>query len=102
MAHHYGWHSPIIIRNHYLTTQETFYYYEIDSGDIPAFLDNYQRTAGLELERHRTLNERYFSDDSSAFRTFEYVHKLARNTYDHQAMAILQQHRVDPATERAG
>jgi len=24
------------------------------------------------------------------------VHKLARNTYDHQAMAILQQHRVDP------
>ena len=96
MARHYGDHSPIIIREHYLTTQETFYYYEIARAAIPALVDHYQRTAGLELERHRTLSERYFSDDSRAFRTFEYVHKLARNTYDHQAMAILQQHRVDP------
>lgn len=97
MARHYGDHSPIIIRDHYLTTQETFYYYEIARADLPCFIDHYQCSAGLELERHRTLTERYFSDHSSAFRTFEFVHKLARNTYDHQAMAILQQHRVDPA-----
>ncbi len=97
MARHYGPHSPIIIRDHYLTTEETFYYYEIAREDLPAFVDHYQRIAGLELERHRRLTERYFSDASPAFRHFEYVHKLACNTYDHQALAIMQQHQVDPA-----
>lgn len=96
MAQHYGDHSPIIIRDHYLTTREAFYYYEIAPADIPGFADYYQQTAGLDLERHRRLTEYYFSDGALVFGSGEYVHKLAHNTYDHQALAILQQHRVDP------
>lgn len=96
MAQHYGDHSPIIIRDHYLTTREAFYYYEIAPADIPRFADYYQETAGLDLERHRRLTEYYFRDGSQALAAGEYVHKLAQNSYDHHALAILQQHRVDP------
>lgn len=96
MAQHYGDNSPIIIRDHYLTNRESFYYAEIPTDAIPEFVEHVRTAEGLDLERHRTLSEIYFGDGSSAFTAFEYVHKLALNTYDHHAMAILQQHRVDP------
>jgi molybdenum cofactor biosynthesis enzyme MoaA len=96
MAQRYGDHSPIIIRDHYLTKHESFYYVEIALDDVPAVLASLSATQILELERYRCLTEVYFGDGSSAFASFEYVHKLARNSYDHHAMAILQQHRVDP------
>ena len=98
MASHYGDHSPIIIRNRYLTRQEVFYYYELALSERAEFLTRLQSVEPLELERHRYLTEYYFSDGSLAFAAFEYVHKLAINSYDHHAMAILQQHRVDPCT----
>ncbi len=96
LAQHYGDHSPIIIRDHYLTTQEAFYYYEIAPADVLGFAAYYQQTAGLDLERHRRLTECYFRDGSQALAAGEYVHKLAQNSYDHHALAILQQHQVDP------
>ncbi|MBK1642913.1 radical SAM protein [Chromatium okenii] len=95
MAHHFGDHSPIIIRDHFLTRQEVAYYYEIATANIALFLKHYALRDGLELERHRQLSEYYFSDGSDAFATFEYVRKLAINTYDHQATEITQQHSVD-------
>ncbi|ADC64033.1 radical SAM protein [Allochromatium vinosum] len=97
MAHRFGDHSPIIIRDHYLTRQETAYYYAIARDDIPRFVAHIEHAYGLELQRHRRLRETYFSDGSDAFERFEYVRKLAINTYDHQATEITQQHRVDPA-----
>ena len=96
MARHFGDHSPIIIRDHYLTSQEVAYYYEIAVADIERFVEQTLLSRGLELQRHRQLDECYFSDGSEAFTTFEYVRKLAINTYDHQAIEITQQHRVDP------
>ncbi|MFB1487673.1 MULTISPECIES: radical SAM protein [unclassified Thiocapsa] len=96
MAQHYGDNSPIIIRDHYLTNQESFYYFEIPLDRVPALVEHLRAAEGLDLERHRTLTEIYFGDGSPAFAAFEYVHKLALNTYDHHAMAILQHHRVDP------
>ncbi len=95
MASHYGDHSPIIIRDRYLTRQESFYYYEIALSERAEFLARFQPAEQLELERHRRLTEYYFSDGSPAFAAFEYVHKLAINSYDHHAMAILQQHKID-------
>jgi len=97
MAHHFGDHSPIIIRDHYLTRQETAYYYEIAREDIARFLEYYSLTKRLDLERYRRLTEYFFSDGSEAFATFEYVRKLAINTYDYKATEITQQHKVDPA-----
>ena len=94
MARHYGDHSPLIIRDHYLTRHETFFYYEIALADLPVFQNDLQHLERLDLQRHRRFTEYYFSDGSPAFADFEYVHKLAQNTYDHQAMVILQQHMV--------
>lgn len=96
MSQHYGDNSPIIIRDHYLTDRESFYYAEIAIDAIPELVEHVRTAEGLDLERHRSLTEIYFGDGSPAFAAFEYVHKLALNTYDHHAMAILQQHRIDP------
>ena len=96
MARRFGDHSPIIIREHYLTHQETAYYYTLAVADVEPFVQQALAAHGLELRRHRQLKEYYFSDGSEAFATFEYVRKLAMNTYDYKAFAITQQHRVDP------
>lgn len=94
MARHYGDNSPIIIRDQYLTDQETAYYYEIASADREGFIKAFCSEHGLELQRHRTLSEEYFGDGSKAFARFEFVRKLARNSYDHHATEITQQHSV--------
>ena len=96
MARRYGDNSPIIIRDQYLTDQEVAYYYEIATAESEPVIKALCSEYGLELQRHRELTEAYYSDGSEAFSTFEYVRKLAINSYDHHATEITQQHGVDP------
>ena len=96
MADHYGDHSPIIIRDHYLTRHEAFFFYEIAAEDLPSFQDHLKQDEHLKLVRQRGFAEYYYSDGSPPLATFGHVHKLAHNTYEHRAMEIRQQHRVDP------
>jgi molybdenum cofactor biosynthesis enzyme MoaA len=95
MARHYGDHSPIIIRDQYLTRQEVAYYYALAAADSQAVIGALCARYGLELQRHRVLTEYFFSDGSEAFARFAYVRKLAINSYDHHATEITQQHSVD-------
>ena len=95
MARHYGDHSPIIIRDQYLTRQEVAYYYALAADHSQAFIDALCARHGMELQRHRDLTEYFFSDGSEAFDSFMYVRKLAINSYDHHATEITQQHSVD-------
>lgn len=95
MARRYGDNSPIIIRDQYLTDQEVAYYYEIATAESESVIKALCSEYGLELQRHRELTETYYSDGSEAFSTFEYVRKLAINSYDHHATEITQQHQVD-------
>ncbi|MCF7992146.1 MAG: radical SAM protein [Thiohalocapsa sp.] len=97
MARYYGDHSPLIIRDRYLTRRETAFYYAIAAADVARFLKEMSTGDGLELTRHRQLTEYYFSDDSDAFATFQCVRKLAINSYDHHATEITQQLWVDAA-----
>lgn len=95
MSRRFGDHSPLIIRDRYLTQAETAYFYAIAKLEVANFTEHYARLHKLVLQRHRQLTEYYFSDGSEAFASFEYVRKLAINTYDYQAIEITQQHHVE-------
>lgn len=94
MADYYGDDSPIIIRNHYLTEQESFFYYQATSPVVDAL----KVALNLEetLERRRDFSETYLSLPGQAGNDYTNIFKLARNSYDQHALQIEQAHILNP------
>ena len=94
MADYYGDNSPIIIKHHYLTQTESFYYYHAPSDVVERFKKEWKLED--KLERRRDFVEHYFSQGAKASENFSQTHKLSRNTYDQHALEIEQSHHVCP------
>ena len=94
MAEHYGDDSPIIIGNHYLTCEESFYYYQVTSTVVDALKEalNLEET----LERRRDFSEIYLVSPGKVDDDYTNIFKLARNSYDQHALQIEQAHTVSP------
>ncbi|MBE0508759.1 MAG: radical SAM protein [Marinospirillum sp.] len=92
MADYFGDNSPIIIRDHYLTQQETFFYYYAPSDVITELKRRW--SLDTRLERRRDFEEHYLSQRSLAGEDFSQIHKLTLNSYDQHALEIEQSHQV--------
>lgn len=94
MADHYGDDSPIIIGNHYVTHQESFYYYQATAPVVDAL----KVALNLEetLERRRDFSEIYLAPPGKVNDDDPHIFKLARNSYDQHALQIEQTHTLSP------
>ncbi|EKO3893593.1 radical SAM protein [Vibrio metschnikovii] len=92
MAEYYGDDSPIIIGNHYLTCEESFYYYQATSTVVDAVTEalNLEDT----LERRRDFSEIYLVSPGKVGDDYSNIFKLVRNSYDQHALQIEQAHTV--------